>query len=31
MVIENSIDEVIGIEVKATASINPSDLHGLKN
>ncbi|MGE3920986.1 MAG: ATP-binding protein [Gammaproteobacteria bacterium] len=30
IVIENSLDEVIGIEVKATASIKQSDLQGLK-
>ncbi|HAT1773012.1 TPA: ATP-binding protein [Legionella pneumophila] len=29
IVIENSFDEVIGIEIKAAASINPKDLHGL--
>lgn len=29
IVIENSFDEVIGIEVKAAASVNPKDLHGL--
>lgn len=29
IVIENSFDEVIGIEVKAAASVNSKDLHGL--